>query len=359
MNRWERLLPPTPFPGASTVAWPVGQPAPGLPAGKAGISVRIRTRTTDPANWVSAKAVGVDDQPMWHGVGRMVVVTDPGEHLVEVRGRLSAETARRVRLRAGEIAELEYWTPASFGGADGVLVPAPARRRLGSGVSGIAAAFLTLACVALVADAAGVRPNAALVAALFAITAAATVLIIRAKRRVDRRYRAEVSHEVDADARTAETGAFLGDGTPPPSLADGGHGVLVVTATATREYVWNGTQVAARPSVDPNAWLPWPSLLIDGVGRPLSWRTWCYRLPPGRHEVTVTARPPLGGAGAVGVRPATVTVEVAAGQETRLDLRVKARVEVRSASRDRSAPTELTGFEADVRMTASGPAAAR
>ncbi|MFK3979032.1 hypothetical protein ACI2K4_01505 [Micromonospora sp. NPDC050397] len=325
----------------------------------AGISVRVRTRSTDPANFVSAKAIGVDDRPMWHGVGRAVVLTDPGDHLVEVRGRSSTETTRLVRLHTGQIAELEYWVPASFGGADGVLVPAPARRRLGSGGWGFAAALLAVACVVLVADAAGLRPNAALVAAVFVVAVAAAALTIGAKRRVDRRYRAAVSPEVDTDVRAARAGVFLGDAAAPAGLADDGHGVLVVTATATRQYVWNGTQVAARPSTDPNAWLPWPSLLIDGVARPLSWRTWCYRLPAGRHEVTVVARPPRQGAQAGGDVPAagraTVTVEIAAGRETRLDLRVEATVEVRTAARDRSAPTELTRFEARVKLTASAP----
>ncbi|MEV4759550.1 hypothetical protein AB0J86_31260 [Micromonospora sp. NPDC049559] len=363
MNRWERLLPPTGYPGAPVLPWPDGEPAPSLPDGTAGISVRIRTRTTDPANWVATRAVGVDDRPMWHGVGRMVVVTEPGEHLVELRGRAATETARLVRPGVGEIAELEYWMPASFGAAEGVLVPAPARRRLGSGISGFVAALAALAVVVLLADAAGLRPGPLLVAALFVLAAAAAVLTVKVKGAADRRYRAEVSSEAGAGApaSVAENGLFLGDGPPPAGLAGGDRGLLVVTAGAERDYVWNGIRVGVRPNADPNAWLPWPTLSIDGVAHPLSWRTWCYRLAPGEHEVRVLARPPRRGGQGEPVAPAgepvTVRVPVVAGRITRLDLRAKATVEVAAASRDRAAPTELTRFAATVEARVSAPTA--
>ncbi|WP_143043784.1 hypothetical protein [Nonomuraea jiangxiensis] len=280
----------------------------------------------------------------------MVVVTESGEHLVEVRGRSSAETARLVRARAGEITELEYWTPASIGGADGVLVRAPARRRMGAGHFGIAVAYLALAGATLLANAAGLQPTAALLVALLMIVVVATVSWSLMKRRIDRRYRAAVSYEADSDARASDVGMFLGDGVAPSGSADGSRGLLVVTATAARDYTWNGTRIAAQPTTDPNAWLPWPALSIDGVRRPFGWRTWCYRLPPGEHEVTVVVRAPglATGQGCDGAEPTTVRVRIAAGQVTRLDLRVRATIEVRATFPDRSAPTEVTRFTAAV-----------
>ncbi|MBC6458512.1 hypothetical protein [Actinomadura sp. HBU206391] len=380
MNRREKSLAATPYPGAPVVSWPVGEAAPELPAGKAGISVWIRTRAIDPPSFVAPRAVGVDDRPMWHGLGRMVVVTEPGEHLVEVGGWVSSvETARLVRVRAGEIVELEYWKPASFGSVDGVLVPAPARRRLGSGGWGVVAGFLALMCVAWLAEATEEASKAvfAVFTALFFVAPLAVVVLWSlVKRRIDRRYRVAMSYEATADTRAADTGMFLGDGDAPAGLADGIHGVLVVTGTAARKYVWNRLTPPAMtfPTADPNAWLPWPSMIIDGVERPFSWRRWCYRLPPGKHEVTVTVRPPLLGEGQdrgdkdrgdkdrgdkdrgrFGAEPVTVTVDIAAGRVTRLDLRVKATTEVVSTTRDRRGPTEPTRFEASVEMRASTP----
>lgn len=371
MNRHEKSLPPTPYPGAPVLAEPAGGSAARdlaarLPAGTAGISVRVRTRRGDLPNFVAPRMVGVDDRPMWHGLGRLTVVTEPGDHLVEVRGRHSAETARLVRVRAGEIVELEYWTPASIGNVDGLLTVAPARRRMGAGIWPVVAGFAAMGGVALLAQAAsGDQPGAGLSGAVAALLLIVPVAVIvawsRVKRHIDRRHRAAVSHEAAADRRAAQTGMFLGDGDVPAGLADAGHGVLVVTATSEQEYVWNGIQVGARPTADPHAWLPWPALAIDGVSRPFSWRTWCYRLPPGPHELTVTARPPVPVSGADGggpsvapagrVVPATVRVEVTAGAVTRLDLRIKSRTEVRGIGGTRTGPTEVVRFDATTTVT--------
>lgn len=371
MNRHEKGLPPTPYPGAPVLAEPMGGSATRdlaarLPAGKAGISVRIRTRRGDISNFVAPRMVGVDDRPMWRGLGRLTVVTDPGDHLVEVRGRYSAETARLVRARAGEIVELEYWTPASIGNVDGLLTLAPARRRMGAGIWPVVAGFAAMGGVALLAQAAaGDQPGAGLSGAVAVLLLVAPLAVIvawsRIKRRSDRRYRAAVSYEATADPRTADAGMFLGDGDVPAGVADANHGVLVVTATSEQEYVWNGIQVGARPTADPHAWLPWPALTIDGVPRPFSWRTWCYRLPPGPHEVTVTPRPPVPAPGADGggtpaapecrVAPAVVKVEITAGGVARLNLRVKSRTEVRGVGGTRTGPTEVVRFDATVSVT--------
>src|SRR5262249_23320860 len=150
------------------------------------------------------------------------------------------------------------------------------------------------------------------------------------KRWLDQRYRAAASTEATGRPWPGDDTRFVGDGPCPPSLARDGHGVLVITAQSSREDTWNGTRLARVPATDPNAWLPWPSLTIDGTPYPLSWRTWCYRLPAGVHEVRV--------------EPETVRVTVSAGRVTRLDVTVSARIAVSSASGDRGGPSELSGF---------------
>jgi hypothetical protein len=182
-------------------------------------------------------------------------------------------------------------------------------------------------------------------AVAFLLSAPVTALLVsRLKRRLDRAYRARVSTEAAGDDRAAGTAMFLADGEPPADLADDRHGVLVVTGRAWLEYVWNGRSALVPATQDPNSWLPWPALAVDGTPRPFSWRSWAYRLPPGEHEVTVAVRSPAGEAGP----PVPALVRVTAGGVTRLDLRVKARTEVRSVRPGARVPTELTGFSATV-----------
>lgn len=357
-KKWEKRLPATPYPGANVVPWPVGEPAPRLPAGAAGISVWIRTRNSDPARMAGPNMIGVDDRPMWHGVGRAVVVVEPGQHLVEVRGRFSAESVRRVRVAAHEIAEFEYWTPRST--LDGVLVPPPARGRAGIGLWAFPIMFLPLTGIAYLggafdADSTGAFYPAA--PAMLVVPPLLAFLTSRGKRWLDRRYRVRQSYEAaEADARVADTGAFLGDGPPPAGLADQTRGALVVVGTLWRDYVWNNVTLLNYPYSDPNGWQPWPVLAIDGVRRPFSWRSWCYRLPPGRHEVTVTLPPPgdgtaaaVDGGPAVQTPTSTVAVEIVAGAVTSLELRVKSRIEVRTIERRRDSPTVVVGYRAEVK----------
>lgn len=346
MNRWEKLRPATAYPEAPVLPWPVGQAPPALPAGAAGISVHLRSRGSDPGTWDGHKAVGVDNRPMWHGLGRMVVVTGPGEHLVEVRGRFSTDTVRRVRVAAGEIVELDCWTPASYGQPESVLVPAPGRRRPGAGAWVVLAPFAALAAFALVVTQAKV-PASPLVAVAFLLCAPlAAAAVSLTKRHFDRAYRIQASREAAEDVRAADEGMFLADGEPPAGLTDDAHGALVVTATARLEYRWNGMGVGTPATLDPNSWVPWPALTIDGTPRPFSWRTWAYRLRPGEHEVMVAVRSPAPDRPEVTRVP--VRVRVTAGQVTRLELRVHTRTEVRANRGRQRVPTELAGFTATV-----------
>lgn len=344
MNRRERLLPATAYPQAPVLPWPVGQAAPALPAGTAGVAVHVRSRGSDPGTWDAHKAVGVDDRPMWQGLGRMVVVTTPGAHLVEVRGRFSAETVRRVRVAPGEIVELDYWTPASYGRVDGVLTPAPGRRRPGAGAWVVLAPFAALAAFALVITGAGLPLTPPLAVAFLLSAPLAAALVSLVKRRADRAHRVGASREAAGDVRAADTGMFLADGEPPAALVDAGHGALVVTGIAELEYRWNGMRVGTPATLDPNSWVPWPTLAVDGVTRPFSWRGWAYRLAPGEHEVTVAVHGP-------DRREATrvpLRVRVTAGRITRLDLRVRTRTEVRADQGRQRVPTELAAFRATV-----------
>lgn len=347
MNRWERTTPAQGYPDAPVTPWPAGGPPPALPPGAAGVSVRIRTRATDPANWVRLKAVGVDDQPMWRGHGRMVAVVEPGEHLVEVRGAASAESVRRVTVRAGEVAELEYFMPASYGTVEGLLTRAPARRRPGPGAWVIVAPLLAAFCFPLLPRATSTPVAAAATVGLVAVMIGLMLLVSRGKRAIDRRRRVAASEEAAGDVRGAERGMFLGDGEPPAGLTDAAHGALVVTGVSAQEYRWNGRGALAQPAQDPNSWIPWPVLAIDGEPRRFSWRTWAYRLPPGEHEVLVRARPPAG-AEVAPPEPVRVPVRITAGRVTRLELRVRTRTEVRSARQGTEIPTVVTRFTATV-----------
>lgn len=340
MSRWERRIPATAHPDAPVLPWPVGQPAPALPAGAAGIAVHVRSRSTDPMSWDAHKAVGVDDRPMWQGLGRMVVLTTPGAHLVEVRGRFSTETARRVRVAAGQIVELDYWTPASYFPVDGVLVPAPARRRPGHGVLPLVVPAVAFALLLVLVLAAGVRADGP-VPVLFLLGAVlVTVVATRVKRRRDLDYRAAVS--VEAADGDADHGLFLADGEPPAGLADDRHGLLVVRATAWLRYDWNGRGALVPATKDPNAWLPWPVLAVDGEARPFSWRGWAYRLPPGEHLVTVSLRSPAPDRPTVTTVP--VRVRLTAGQVTRLDLPVRATLAVHSRRPGERFPTDVVSY---------------
>ncbi|KUL40563.1 hypothetical protein [Actinoplanes awajinensis] len=347
------VWPPIAFPGTDMLLWPDDRPAPVLPAGKAGIAVRIRSKAGDPAPYPKLFTVGVDDRPLWWGLGRMIAVVEPGEHLVEVRGMRAADTARQVRVAAGEIAELEFWTPRASATSKvrGILVPAPARRRPGTGrylVLGYLVAFTLLILTSI----ANLRPDGRGFAALVAVPIAVALLAIWWKRRGDARYRVAASVEAAEAGRDGPGGWFLGDGEPPARLADDGHGVLVVTGALTRDYTWNGRRfINHMPATNVNAWMPWPDLTIDGEPRPFSWHSWCYRLTPGPHEITVAVRAPESAADRFAGDRATHRVTVTAGQVTRLDVGVTGRVEVRSASLDPEAPSEITGFSATVSCT--------
>ncbi|MCW3817243.1 hypothetical protein ONA91_22580 [Micromonospora sp. DR5-3] len=347
MNRWEKMTPPGGYPEAPVVPWPVGGPAPALPPGMAGVSVRVRTRGSDPATWLQLKAVGVDDRPMWRGYGRMVTVVEPGEHLVEVRGPGSAESVRRVSVRPGEVAELEYFMPASYGTVEGMLARPPVRRRPGPGAWVFVLPLLATSSFPLLPGKLSPPVAAAAAAGLIAGLVGLTLLVSRGKRAIDRRRRVAASYESTGDVRDADRGMFLGDGEPPAGLTDAGRGALVVTGVSAQEYRWNGLGVVSEPAEDPNSWIPWPVLSIDGERRPFSWRTWAYRLPPGEHEVTVEMRAP-GGAEVAAPEPVRVPVRIVAGQVTRLDLRVNTRTEVHSTKRGARVPTQVTRFTATV-----------
>ncbi|KUL40564.1 hypothetical protein [Actinoplanes awajinensis] len=342
MNSWEKQWPPTPFPDARV------RPA----VGTGGIAVRIRTKSRDIAQFSKLFTVGIDDRPVWWGLGRMIAVVEPGEHLVEVRGRLAVESTRRVRVAAGEIVELDFWTPAaSFGSSTrGTLVPAPGRRRPGTGrylVWGwLAAIGLMLAFTLLDV------PLNGFFLALLAVPVLAAVLAIWWKRRGDQQYRVAASAEAAAEAgRTDAAGWFLGDAEPPAHLLEGtADGLLVVTGTHALERTRNGQR--DRNHVDENGWVPWPELTVDGVQRPLSWQTWCYRLPPGEHDVTFTVRPPRPAAERFAAEQVTRRVTVTAGRVTRLGLHVAARVVTRSAYANPEAYAEITGFTVTTSCTA-------
>ncbi|SBT47679.1 serine/threonine-protein kinase [Micromonospora auratinigra] len=348
MNGWEKHTPPEAYPDAAPIVpWPMGGAPPVLPPGTAGVSVRVRTRRADPATWVQLKSVGVDDQPVWRGYGRAVTVVEPGEHLVEVRGPSAAETARRVTVREGEIAELEYFVPASYGIVDGLLARPPVRRRPGAAAWVFAVPLFAASWVPFLPPPPTTAIAGAGAAGLAAGMIGLAVLVSKGKQAIDRRRRVAASYEAAGDVRAADRGMFLGDGEPPEGLTDAGHGALVVTGRSAQQYRWNGLAATSRPADDPNSWVPWPLLSIDGEPRPFSWRSWAYRLPPGEHELLVTPRPPAG-AEVTTPDPVRVPVRITAGAVTRLDLTVTSRTETRSVRRGTRVPTEVTGFTATV-----------
>ena len=346
MNQWERLLPATPYPETPVLAWPPGEEPPALPAGRSGIAVWIRSRWSD-SNYAVSKTVGVDGLPMWHGIGRMIVVCEPGEHLVEVRGA-RAESARAVTVESGRIAQLEFWLPISLlRTVDGVLVPAPARHRPGAGVRGAVLPLLLPALVWLGGTVVGSPPPDALMMVLLAAMIPEFIAWVLVKGRWDRRCRSAVSVEAAAPPRPA---GFCGDGEPPPGWAGPGHGALVLTATSTVEYTLNGLRVGAHPERDRNTWLPWPTLTVDGERLPMGWRTWCYSLPAGRHELTVAVAAPDGADFPGGT--ATTTVDVPEGGAVRLGVRVAATVQAAGRPPHDPSPRALTGFAAEVSFRA-------
>jgi hypothetical protein len=343
---------PTAYPDTPVTLWPIGSPPPAPPVGLSGISVWVRNRALDPPYWGHARAVGVDDRPLWWGLGRMVAWVAPGEHLAEVRHDGVVESARTVRVDAGEIAELEFWTPASIGGSQGVLAPPPGRRT-GSGWGMLPVAAAVIALLALAHPGGALAPAYAvpyfvafLVAPLLGIWAWS-----RVKRARDRRYRAAVSVEAGEPARDV---MFLGDGDAPEG------GMLVVTCAVTPRYLWNGHAGLGVPERDPHSWVPAPALTIDGRDTAFGYRTWGYRLPTGPHTLTVTPRPPVPAAVEEryrhlpppdltperAVTPGTSRVDIVPGRITRVSVTVDATVTVRVIAQSATSPTVLAGFTA-------------
>ncbi|MFI5843257.1 hypothetical protein ACIA8K_26455 [Catenuloplanes sp. NPDC051500] len=345
---------PMAYPDAPVTVWPIGEPAPRPPVGLAGISVWVRNRALDPPYWGHARAVGVDDRPLWWGLGRMVAWVAPGEHLAEVRHDGVAESARTVRVEAGEVAELEFWTPASIGGAQGVLAPPPGRRT-GSGwgmlPAGVLAIVLVTAVLGLTHPGGEAGPGYAV--PFFVALLVAPVLAILAWSRITRArnhsYRVAVSAEAREPVRDV---MFLGDGDAPEA------GMLVVTGAVNARYLWNGHAGLGVPERDPHSWVPAPSLTIDGRAVPFGPRTWGYRLPPGPHTLTVTPRLPAPAAveeryrylplpdltPEITTTPATVRVDIAPGQIARVEVTVDATVTVRVIAESATSPTVLAGF---------------
>ncbi|MDP9793973.1 hypothetical protein J2S43_002485 [Catenuloplanes nepalensis] len=345
MNPFEA---PKPFPGTPVLPWPQGSPPPPLPPGKAGIAIRVRRARFDTPNFHRARVVGVDDQPLWHGLDRAVAVTDPGSHLVEVRNDTGAESVRLVRATAGEITEWHMWSPASAGRVPGVLVPAGSpRRRPGAGLWGFFAGMAALAAGPLLLAPETRAGRIAMVFYMLLIVPVTIVVWSRAKAAIDHRYRVAASTEAQAPPADA---AFLAHGDVPPGLAGTGHGVLLLTGDLRVSYTQDGRDVLVRPVTDPNAWVPWPTLTIDGTARPFAWHNWAYRLPPGPHELLVTPKPPAhtGANPTITTTPVRVRVDIRPGETTHLRLTVHATVAVVS---DPPAPvhtTSLTAFTATV-----------
>jgi hypothetical protein len=252
-----------------------------------------------------------------------------------------------VTVRAGEIAELEFFMPASYGTVEGVLSRPPVRRRPGPGAWVFVVPLLAALWFPLLPGRPSPPVAAAAAVGLIATMIGLLLLVSRGKRAIDQRRRVAASDEAAGDVREADRGMFLGDGEPPAGLTDGGHGALVVTGVSAQEYRWNGLGAISRPAEDPNSWIPWPVLSIDGERHPFSWRTWAYRLPPGEHEVLVEARPPAG-AEVAAPEPVRVPVRITAGQVTRLELGVRTRTEVHSVRQGTRLPTQVTRFTATV-----------
>ncbi|GAB7036553.1 MULTISPECIES: hypothetical protein [Catenuloplanes] len=350
---------PKPFPGTPVLPWPATAPAPALPPGTAGIAIRVRRGGFDSPHFRAARAIGVDDRPLWHGLDRAVAVVEPGTHLVEVRDDTGAESIRRVEAVAGEITEWHMWSPATYGRVPGILVPAAqARRRPGPHAWGIVAGF---AAMAVVPQLLGGLGGVVVLIGMLAAFPLALFGVGRIKKVIDDRYRVAVSTAAEGrtDPAEAEDGMFLGHADVPPGVADTTHGVLLLTADTTLKYSKDGRDMILRPTVDRNTWIPWPRLTIDGRSRRLAWQNWAYRLPPGPHELLVTPQAPAtpdnvpGVAPQVTVTPVRVPVDIRAGETTRLHLTVHATVAVRSNPPAPVRSTSLTDFTATVE---AGPA---
>lgn len=331
--------------GSPMLEWPEGRPAPELPAGRGGIAVR----TWYGSRWdrrypETARNVGVDGRPLWHGWGRMVAVVEPGEHLVEVRGE-RVEGARLVTVRSGELVELEYVGPRNWG-ACGLLAASPVRE-VGATMRPWLVAFGVLMSALLclpyteLADAVGKGPRfTILTIAALAATVAIPLLWTRFRSRRDAAYRAAKSH----DARPVSDGWFLGD-TPrsTPSPPPGFGGVLVVARL--RHSLTTGQPTAGNP----HAWLPSPRLHVDGRDQPISWACWWYPLPAGSHEITFApAAPDLPDDVEPELTPVTLRVDIREGVTRRLTIRTRAWTALRSAYRDGEPTTEVAGHRQKV-----------
>ncbi|GAB7045679.1 hypothetical protein [Catenuloplanes indicus] len=345
MNPFEA---PRPFPGAPVLPWPERTPPPPLPPGTAGIAVRVRRARFDSPNFRRSRAIGLDDRPLWHGLDRAVVVTAPGEHLVEVRDETGAESVRRVRATAGEITEWHMWSPASYGRVPGMLVPAGSpRRRPGPGIWPILLAPALLAAGPLLLAPESRAGRIAMLIYMLLVMPLTILAYSRVKGVIDRRYRVAMSTEARAEPSDV---MFLAHGDVPPGLAGAAHGVLLLTGDTTLEYTRDGREIAVRPVTDPHAWIRWPALRIDGADRPFAWHNWAYRLPPGPHELLVTPRPPAGAGdqARITTTPVRVRVDIRPGETTHLRLTVHATVTVVSAAPSPGAATSLTSFTATV-----------
>lgn len=322
-----------PDPAFPVLAWPEHLPPPPLPAGHGGIAVRSRSGSS----WVApygtpVRNIGIDDQVLWHGWGRMVAVVPPGEHVVEVRGE-RVEAVRSVTVAAGELVELEYAAPRGYA-KTGVLAEPPARD-VGAGLRPTllwAAVFIVLA--ARITPRIGEPTHGGsrwLTAGLVALAVAVAVLVRAGRRRGDVRYRrntAQPPHYVDA--RHPLAGGYLLGGTVRelPGAAAGQGGLLVITDL--RHDLWLAGRREARHA---RAWIAPPRLLIDEVPRTVSWSTWWFPLDVGRHTITVGlpesedlggATPSRRGSGA----PVTVHVDIAEGATRTVMVRARTRIDV-------------------------------
>lgn len=318
--------------------WPQGWSAPPLPKGFGGIAVRTRRGARfDMRRGEPARNVGVNGRPLWYGWGRMIAVVPPGEHLVEVREE-SVEGACWVSVRAGDLVELDYVAPRSRSG-EGLLGPAPVRR-VGTTrrpfVLSFAAVVLVLAGVSYTRffELLSRPPRFTLfVAAALSLALAVPWWWTRRRRIGDERYRAAMSDEARlvTDAASRKPGDFLG--ITPRTVPDPGpaHSGLIIQASLRHTLSPGRAHAGLQCS-----WLPDPRLWINGRKRPVSWATWWYELPPGRHEIevwlpTTEATSTSTRNGEEHINPLTVPVDIAAGETRRLDIEVRAHSRVNDA----------------------------